>query len=171
MRMPAAILRCLGHSFTFSGRASRTEYWGFLPFGLLLPVSGWLALRHLEWPALGTERLALSALLLVPLAAVTARRMNDAGFDARDVGPPATALMLFLLELVVYARFLKWATTGAGFELFLVSMPLLLVTPLFIVTTFYFGLLSGASLFGHMAIPSEPGPNRHGPNPTQDAVA
>ncbi len=66
-----AIQSCLGQYATFSGRASRSEYWWFFLFQVLVMLVASL---------LGdTLYSILALLLLLPALAVGARRLHDVG--------------------------------------------------------------------------------------------
>lgn len=172
MRPADAIKTCLANSFAWKGRATRSEYWWFLPVGLVLPVVLFGILTLAAPDMLGAARVAVSALALAPLAAVTARRLNDAGEDARDIEPPAAALVLVLVGSVTIAKF--FALVGpavetmdgpAGFGVAILIFAFLLVVCLPVGVIFIFGLMSGATLFGTMLLPSKSANDTHGPNP------
>lgn len=174
MRPADAIKTCLAKSFAWKGRASRSEYWWFLPVGLALPAVCYGVLAYAAPDMLTATRLAVSALALAPLAAVTVRRLNDAGADGRDIEAPAGALVLVLVGLVVISKLAAWAGPVAetldgpavfGFAILIGVMLLVVVIPFVVI--FLFGLMSGATLFGTMLLPSQPGSNKHGPNPNE----
>lgn len=80
----AAIEVCLAEYATFRGRASRSEFWFFWLFGLLLNIAAETAdsltrLRLVEDVGLFATVVALA--LLVPSLAVASRRMHDAGWS------------------------------------------------------------------------------------------
>ncbi len=171
MRPAQAIVTGFSRSFDFSGRASRAEYWWFLPVGLGLPAALlgglWLFAPGLSIP----ERLALSGLALWPLAAVTMRRLIDTGTPAEDMHPPTGALVVFLTGLLAFEHFLYWgdaaieaAGSANGFILGLMLVPFFLGLLACLGIVLIFGAFSGASLFGHMFLPSHPLPIRSGPN-------
>lgn len=174
MRPAQAIKTGFLRSFRFSGRASRSEYWYFLLPGLTLPVVVYsvlcLVLPHLPV----TQLLGLSAFALLPLAAVTSRRLADSGTDPADIRLPMAMLTVFLLGLIQCDSLADWffatldSADGAfAFGHFFLSGPLVLLAYGTTCAAFLAGLFTGASLFGHMALPSLPGPNRYGPNPSE----
>ena len=64
-----AIKTCLSKYVTFSGRASRSEFWYFYLFSIILNIILFIVSDIFMW---------VSALLLIlPLLAVTARRLHD----------------------------------------------------------------------------------------------
>ena len=72
MTLGQAISTCLGKYATFNGRASRSEYWWFILFGVLI-----------NWGAtlIGGDRAGglVNVALLLPQLAVGARRLHDIG--------------------------------------------------------------------------------------------
>ena len=71
MNLGQAISNCLGSYATFSGRASRSEFWWFFLFQVLLSVAA----------SVLSEKLSglISLALLLPALAVGARRLHDIG--------------------------------------------------------------------------------------------
>jgi uncharacterized membrane protein YhaH (DUF805 family) len=174
MRPAQAIKTCLSKSFQVSGRASRSEYWWFLPFGLALPVVGLLLLRTL-WPdSAFTIHLAMASVLLLPQVAVTARRLTDTGEPASDIHTPLGAYVVFLGALCLarfsfagFDRMIEQAGSPGGFMIGLVLAPIMLAMLGLVAGVFLFGLFSGASLFGQMAVASQPNVSNPGPNPLE----
>jgi uncharacterized membrane protein YhaH (DUF805 family) len=99
-----AIETCIKKSFKFSGKASRPEYWWFLPIGVLLPIAALAALQWL-YPSLSSLLLGVVFLIaLLPLMSVTKRRLTDSGENGVWFETPLVALVLFLAAI--------WAITG-----------------------------------------------------------
>jgi len=81
------IVKCLKHYATFSGRAGWHEFWTFLAFcivvqlsGLALDLSmGWTFDNVVPWMAFYPTFEVTRLLLVLPLMAVTCRRLHDAG--------------------------------------------------------------------------------------------
>jgi len=71
MNLGQAISNCLSHYATFSGRASRSEFWWFFLFQVLVSVAASMLSEKLT----GLVSLAL----LLPALAVGARRLHDIG--------------------------------------------------------------------------------------------
>ena len=69
MNFPQAIQHCLRNYATFTGRASRSEFWWFMLFALLAS----LVASAID-PRLNA---VVTLLLLLPAIAVTARRLHD----------------------------------------------------------------------------------------------
>src|SRR3954451_1106998 len=76
MSFTQAVRTCLGKYATFSGRASRAEYWWFTFFAMLA-----VGMAALFDAVLGTQYLYCLMLLvmLLPLLAVGSRRLHDGG--------------------------------------------------------------------------------------------
>ena len=78
MTFEQAVAACLRNYATFQGRATRSEYWFFQVFLLLMALAGLILAR-----LLGTSLPLLAVLLclLLPNVAVTVRRLHDAGLS------------------------------------------------------------------------------------------
>ena len=163
MTFTQSIRTCLRDKYAnFSDRAPRSEFWWFILFGIIASlVAGWvdtllgftpeatpLAEGDTFEPGfefqVGLEALApvsilVSLALVVPNLAVTARRLHDVGRSGwYQLLPLGAGLASVLLIALLPALFL-----------------------LAIVLMFAAGLL----LLWWLIKPSEPGPNRWGPNP------
>jgi len=77
MRFWDAVASCLSHYAVFAGRAGRHEFWWFAGFSGLALLG--LAVAAAEMPAFVPAAQALALGLIVPLAAVTVRRLHDTG--------------------------------------------------------------------------------------------
>lgn len=169
-----AISTCLAKSFALNGRASRQEYWWFLPVGLLLPVLCFIGLEKMFPENYTLLNVAISAVFLFPLIAVTARRLQDTGKHSDTIKTPASALAGFVVSIWAWSKFGDWLNFAfaeidapAGFGLLFIAGPVALII---LATFLYFllvGMVTGAPLFGQMLVPSEPGMNKYGPNPLE----
>lgn len=90
-----AVKTCFGKYASFSGRASRAEYWYFVLFGIL----GTIATSVLD-SSFHTGRslnVAFSLIVLLPHLAVTARRLHDVGhsgwWQAAVLAPTGVAVI------------------------------------------------------------------------------
>lgn len=128
---------------TFRGRATRTEFWGFYLFQFLISAGADLVLQGLA-----------SLVFLLPLLAVTFRRLHDTG---RSGIPVIMSFVSFALTLVMAVIFLVLgSSSGVGdsiVPLYVAGGALLLVT-----------IVSALYVFVHMLLPSAPGPNKYGPS-------
>jgi uncharacterized membrane protein YhaH (DUF805 family) len=151
-----AIQRGLAGALDWSGRASRSEFWWFAPIGSLLPLVAWALLpaEPKVW------HLAVVFAAMLPLLGAGARRLQDTGEDG-------TQVMLPVAPFVYFFTFLQ--LTSTGFDLTFGGTPWFIAWPLVILLWILFpflclfALFSGASVIGHLLVPSEPGTNRFGP--------
>jgi uncharacterized membrane protein YhaH (DUF805 family) len=157
-----AIRTGIAKSFQFSGRASRSEYWWFLPVGVALPLVAMLVAQAL-WPNLGfLARCIIFFATLLPLMAVTRRRLLDSGEAPAWFETPLAALVWSLASGWAIVSLSAWARaswdagadgpTGFGvFVAWLLGNALLL--PIF-AQNFVVGFVTGIALFVQMAAPS-----------------
>ena len=80
MGFTGALVTCLRRAITFSGRASRREFWCFTVFYLWLWLVGFAFLFSVPLLALAFLLMGFSAVL--PLVAVTVRRLHDVNRSA-----------------------------------------------------------------------------------------
>ncbi len=138
-----AISTCFNKYVTFSGRASRSEYWYFYLFGVLIGFVGSI------FDAAGTP--AVSALislgLLLPSLAATVRRLHDTGRSGWWLIAPALGLIAIVLIFTLI---------GAG-----APSPDALAAPFLVILGLgYFGWAIALLVF--MCLKGTPGPNRFG---------
>lgn len=171
-----AITTCLRKSFQFSGRASRSEYWWFLPIGIVVPFTALWFLASLR-PDTSTFALGSTFFLtLSPLMAVTKRRLNDAGSPSTWFETPLMALAFFLAALWASVSLTNWAFGAwengadgpAGFGVMIFwGLGHLVLIPV-ILQQFFVGLITGSALFSQMASPSRSATKSHGPTLSKD---
>ncbi|MEO0990336.1 MAG: DUF805 domain-containing protein [Pseudomonadota bacterium] len=169
MTFPAAIRTCLRKFVTFSGRASRPEFWWFAPpalvFAGVATVLGLEQILPVLEPVMPEIFVLILGFVLLgwPVWPAASRRLQDAGFAARPV--------LWLLALIGIGT-LYFAATATCSELTGCSDSwvgralglLLLLGPAFM--GFILGPILCLGLIFTMATrPSELGPNQYGPNP------
>lgn len=101
---------CLRKSFTYSGRASRSEFWQFAAVVLLLKLCGVVLAFTLNTGAAGRRAEPLLALALIvlfalwaPLLAAAARRYNDTGVTRIPLFFLAFTLIPFSLARLIEA--------------------------------------------------------------------
>ena len=166
-----AIKTCTTKSFQYSGRASRTEYWWFLPVGLILPIAALLTLDRLTPDAVTLLRGLVFFLALSPLMAVTKRRLNDTGEAATWFETPLMALVFVLIIGWAIVGLTNWAlssfTDGADSPgilgmLVVWLVGLCILAPAFL-HHFFLGLMTGSALFSQMAAPSRQAKHSHSP--------
>jgi uncharacterized membrane protein YhaH (DUF805 family) len=157
-----AIRTCIAKSFQFSGRASRAEYWWFLPIGIALPIAALLIVRAIApnsgYPALCAVFLAA----LLPLMAVTRRRLLDSGEVSTWFETPLLALLLCIVSGGALVGLSNWALAlwdaGAdgpsGFGVWIAwLLGNAFLIPVF-AQQFLLGSVTGIALFAQMAAPS-----------------
>ena len=167
-----SIKTCLRKSVTFSGRASRSEYWWFLPFGISLPIIALLTLSSF-WTSLPHWQIAtISFAFLLPQISVTARRLHDTGQPSSDIDVPAGALIGLLFCLLGLNGISIWADTAMsgddspnGLGMMLLLGPIFLVGLIASAAFLLLGLITGIPLFSQMIVPSHQTTNKYGPNP------
>jgi len=153
-----AIDSCRRKYAVFSGRSSRSEFWWFA----YLTIGGafaafWLVetLLPLELPLLSlpsfAAMIAILVLAVLPFTAATWRRLHDAGFSGRWVLIPYGLLTLGIGLSLIDSKVLNRGVENSGMLGVLVA---------------YGGfLLTGPLVLLVCALPSQPGPNKYGPNP------
>ncbi len=146
--------------FTFSGRASRSEFWGFILFNLALGYLAQLAdlsilrLSDLDYLTFGIKS-SVAIILLLPRTAVSVRRFHDTGI---------TGILPILLEALISAPGL------------LATISLILpdewkfynVFPMSAMNFGYVGLIAlplAIYYLYRVAKKGDIGPNKYGPDP------
>jgi len=167
-----AIGACLRKYFTFSGRASRSEYWWFVVFIILGNAIFGLIDRLLfgvpmitqtgpgmisvatKGPLAGLFSLAIA----LPALAVGWRRMHDTGRSGLFVLYPlivmvgVTVLMGFMAGFpVLMGGGLMAVMAGAGGIVMILAVIVMIISPLLVIWW--------------LTRPSQPGANAYGPNP------
>jgi uncharacterized membrane protein YhaH (DUF805 family) len=165
-----AVKTCFRKYATFSGRASRPEYWWFALFVVL----GGIVLSLVDLALFGTTVVEtetsteirsngpLSAIFslatLIPGLAVGWRRMHDTGRSG----------LYLLYPLIVMIGVSTFAGLVGGFDqlasgdmggLFAGTIGLVMIVALFVL------MISPLLVLWWLTRPSQPGPNEYGPNP------
>lgn len=106
MTFPEAISTCFNKYVTFSGRATRSEYWWFALFNILVSVA-----LNVVVQAIGPESVALSLVaavvslgLFLPGLAVSVRRLHD-------IDKSGWWLLVGLIPLIGFILLLIWFCT------------------------------------------------------------
>lgn len=169
-----SIKACFARYVTFSGRASRPEYWYFFLFTLIVSIAAglidWLfftSVTTLETETSSTTTAisdgpvqGLAALVLfLPQLAAAWRRMHDTGRSGWYVLLPtllaAGAFAVLILGIGAASHF-----HGGTMDRLLTDATLLILIPTLIVL-----LVSPLIVLWWLTRPSQPGANRYGPNP------
>lgn len=161
MTFRQAILTCLRKYFTFSGRASRSEYWWFFLFTIL----GGLIFGAMEGFINGVTRTpngptilsgAFNIATFIPGLAVGWRRMHDTGRSGLYLFYPLIALIGLGTFIGMFGGNLETlgdpTTASTGFGI-IVMIALLIIA------------LSPLIVLWWLTRPSQPGQNQYGPNP------
>ncbi len=172
MTFGAAIRTCLAKYVTFSGRASRSEYWWFFLFTIL----GRLVAGVLDSLLFGDSRMTTEAqpdvlgviapgvgpvalfysLILLPAALAAGwRRMHDSGRSG----------LYLLYPLVAIVGFSGLYATIEGIGLGGENLGNWGVIAILIDGAAVAMVLAPLLVFWWLTRPSQPGPNRYGPNP------
>ncbi|MFK7745803.1 MAG: DUF805 domain-containing protein [Roseobacter sp.] len=161
MTFQQAILTCIRKYFTFSGRATRSEYWWFFLFcilgGLLFgAMEGFIngITRTQNGPTLLSS--AFNIATFIPSLAVGWRRMHDTGRSGFYLFYPLIALIGFGIFLSMFgeANVLNGDLSNISGLFGVIVMLSLLVIALSPFIVLYW-----------LTRPSQPGQNQYGPNP------
>ena len=144
MEFKEAVNTCLAKKYcSFKGRASRSEFWWFCLFTLLIQIA--VAIVGKIMPALASIISAVLGLwLLLPTVGISTRRLHDRNFSGWWQALPLAAALPAIAGAVLEAN---WLLMLAGSAAGLASLALLILYA-----------LKGAA-----------GPNRFGPDPLDGA--
>ncbi|MCO6419748.1 DUF805 domain-containing protein [Siccirubricoccus sp. KC 17139] len=99
-----AVSNCLRNYASFSGRASRSEFWFFFLFSILIQIVISVLGVVLPDVLVGLLGIAVSLALLLPSLAVTVRRLHD-------VGRSGWWMLIALVPLLGIVLLLVWYCT------------------------------------------------------------
>lgn len=133
----------------FKGRASRSEFWIFFIFVLIVQAVARIADLFGGWLFGGAFSMLAGLLLIVPQLAVTVRRLHDVGRSGRELIVPG--VMLLAMPLVFVFRGLIASIVQLGYY----GIVLLLFANLLLLL-----IKKGSSI-----------PNRYGASPTAFSFA
>ena len=177
MGFSQAIKTCFSKYVTFSGRASRPEYWYFFLFVLLATfVAGIVDFALFGSSSViqtttGTSvtaqsrqplQMLVSLVVFLPHLAVAWRRMHDTGRSGLYALFPflltagATLILVFGLGLA------DSFASGGSYDILFTRITLLVLIPTLVIL-----ILSPLLVLWWLSRPSQPGPNTYGPNPTE----
>ncbi len=178
MTFSDAIRTCFAKFFTFSGRASRPEYWFFFLFIVIWSIiAGIIDLKFFTQVAVsetetsksvaatssGPVQSIVGLIVFFPHLAVAWRRMHDTGRSGLYALLPIL-LILGALAVLIFGIGLASQFHGGTLDILLTEATLLIVIPTLIVL-----VVSPLLVLWWLARPSEPGTNKYGPNPTEVA--
>lgn len=182
MTFAQSIQSCFRNYVTFSGRATRSEYWWFFLFGLLgSAVAGvfdsiFFGATVVETTVTDTTvsgsvenngplASLFSLVLLLPSLAVGWRRMHDTGRSGLYLLYPLL-VWLGILGFIGFALMLSGATGGLGFSGLasaIGGLSALILIPAFIIL-----LIAPLIVLWWLTRPSQPGTNAYGPHPSEE---
>ena len=146
----AATRACLSKPFTFTGRASRSEFWWFNIFLIFALV----AIQAIDpWASVGFGSQIAPTLLLALIAAPACRRVHDTGRSGQQL---AALVAVWMIAVFLFAQ-----TLSAFADLREASKLMLLAT----TVVWALALVPTAMILGWLRGSSQPAPNRYGPNP------
>ena len=147
MEFAPAVRRCLTEKYcSFKGRASRSEFWWFALFMLLINVAVNLVSGFLPSAAGNGLSALVSLAFILPNIGVTARRLHDRNLSGWWQLAPIVPTILLLAMI---------------FTMSVAEAALVLVCLL--------AAAAGIWLFVMLILPGTPGPNRFGPDPLRSA--
>jgi uncharacterized membrane protein YhaH (DUF805 family) len=174
MTFTQSIRICLSKFATFSGRASRPEYWFFFLFVTLVGVIAAVldaAVFAAPTPSpLNLETSFASAPLqavvgfglLLPHMAVAVRRMHDTARSGWFVFLPSLLAMAAVATALVGIGMAGLFQHGGNFDILLTNLTLSIVIPTLIVLLF-----SPLLVLWWLTRPSHPDATRYGPDPSE----
>jgi uncharacterized membrane protein YhaH (DUF805 family) len=78
MNFQESVAKCMGNYGTFEGRASRSEFWWFYLFAVLMQWFAEIIFTVTSGPDVGAVfSMIVSLIFLIPLLAASARRLHD----------------------------------------------------------------------------------------------
>ncbi|SDC52811.1 DUF805 domain-containing protein [Ruegeria marina] len=177
MTFGGSIGTCFSKYFTFSGRASRPEYWYFFLFILLGNVVATMldaALFDSVTTTVETSDTGASASIentgpiaalfslavFLPHFAVAFRRMHDTGRSGLYALLPFLLMLGAVLVLVFGIGIASGFAAGGSLDILFTRATLLLLIPTLVVL-----LVSPLLVLWWLTRPSQPGTNQYGPNP------
>ena len=175
MTFAQAVRRCLRKYATFSGRASRAEYWYFVLFVVICnliaaAIDRAFFTRTAVIAADGmTAEIAVSGrpvetvlglALFLPHLAAAWRRLHDTGRSGLLALFPALLMAGAFAVLILGIGLASAFRPGGALDILFTNATLLIVIPALLVL-----LVSPLLVLWWLTRPGQPGPNRYGPNP------
>ena len=178
MTFSDAIRTCFAKFFTFSGRASRPEYWFFFLFIVIWSfIAGLIDWQFFTQVAItesdevnsitATSRQPVQSIVglivFFPHLAVAFRRMHDTGRSGLYALLPIL-LIVGAFAVLIFGIGLASQFHGGTLDILFTRATLLIVIPTLIVL-----FVSPLLVLWWLTRPSQPGANQYGPNPTEVA--
>lgn len=148
MEFAPAVRRCLtGKYCSFSGRASRSEFWWFVLFMFLVNVVVSIVAGFLPSAAGNGLSILVSLAFILPNIGVTARRLHDRNLSGWWQLVPIVPTILLLAMI---------------FTMSLTEAALILLSLLAVAVAVWFLMM--------LILPGASGPNRFGPDPLRSGL-
>ena len=175
MTFTTAIRTCFAKYVTFSGRASRSEYWWFFLFVLLMNTAagivdmalfGTVAVQQTaDSTAVAASwqqpvQAIVSLVLFLPQLSAAWRRMHDTGRSGLYALFPILLMICAGLVLVFGIGLASHFQHGGSLDLLFTRATLIVLIPTLVVL-----FLSPLLVIWWLTRPSQPGTNEYGPNP------
>ncbi len=178
MTFSDAIRTCFSKFFTFSGRASRPEYWFFFLFIVIWSVLAGIIdaqfftqvsvsesdeVKAVSATSSQPVQSIVSLIVFFPHLAVAWRRMHDSGRSGLYALLPIL-LILGAFAVLIFGIGLASQFHGGTLDILFTRATLLIVIPTLIVL-----FVSPLLVLWWLTRPSQPGANQYGPNPYEVA--
>ena len=175
MTFSDAIRTCFSKFFTFSGRASRPEYWFFFLFiviwSAIAGIIDWqfftqVAVTETETSksvtatSSGPVQTIVSLIVFFPHLAVAWRRMHDSGRSGLFALLPLLLMGGAIAVLIFGIGLSDQFQHGGGLNILFTRATLLIVIPTLLIL-----MISPLLVLWWLTRPSQPGTNQYGPNP------
>jgi len=109
MNFGESISTCMGKYATFSGRASRSEYWWFYLFTILMSWGSTIVAGALGNSMVGILPTIISLVFLIPAIAAGSRRLHD-------IGKSGWWQLLLIIPIIGWILIIIWFATDTKSE-------------------------------------------------------
>lgn len=179
MTFNTAVKTCFSKFLTFSGRASRPEYWYFFLFiviwNVIAGIIDWQFFTQVtETEANGVSSVTATSsqpvqslvglIVFLPHLAVAWRRMHDTGRSGLYALLPILLMLGASAVLIFGIGIASSFDAGGSLDILFTRATLLVVIPTLIVL-----FISPLLVLWWLTRPSQPGTNQYGPNPYEVA--
>ncbi|WP_370645700.1 DUF805 domain-containing protein [Ruegeria sp. Ofav3-42] len=179
MTFSDAIRTCFSKFFTFSGRASRPEYWFFFLFiviwsfiaGIIdwqfftqVSVSQTDEVKAVTATSSAPVQSIVGLIVFIPHLAVAWRRMHDTGRSGLYALLPILLILGAFAVLIFGIGLASSFQHGGNLDILFTRATLLVVLPTLLVL-----IVSPLLVLWWLTRPSQPGTNQYGPNPHEVA--
>ncbi|NOD84435.1 DUF805 domain-containing protein [Ruegeria sp. HKCCD6119] len=179
MTFSDAIRTCFANVFTFSGRASRPEYWFFFLFiviwNIIAGIIDWQfftqvaitesdEVKSVTATSSAPVQSIVGLIVFFPHLAVAWRRMHDTGRSGLYALLPILLILGAFAVLIFGIGIASSFQHGGTLDILFTRATLLIVIPTLIVL-----VVSPLLVLWWLTRPSQPGTNQYGPNPHEVA--